>query len=334
MNAVTKPATSGDIMAQVIAKGDLAKLSPDERNQYYSAVCTSIGLNPLTQPFEYISLNGKLRLYAKRDAADQLRKINGISIQIIDKSVQDGLMTVHVRAVDKTGRQDEDLGVVSIGGLKGEGLANAILKTITKAKRRVTLSISGLGFLDETEVADIPASAKAFPAMKDLHEDQDVIDLQVPIFTDYFGEVTQCKSKQEFLDLFTAALESADIRQIVDGIWETNSGYLTAMRPKDASGTQLGLEIDQVHEEALNRTKPNFWAGATLALNVPGGPDAWVKKFISGIEAAPSQVLTTKLWEDNKNALDALDEAAYQRCNAALDKRMGFWAQHPTGVSA
>ena len=34
----------------------------------------------------------------------------------------------------------------------GEFAANAIMKAVTKAKRRVTLSISGLGFLDETEV--------------------------------------------------------------------------------------------------------------------------------------------------------------------------------------
>jgi hypothetical protein len=39
--------------------------------------------------------------------------------------------------------------------------ANTILKAITKAKRRVTLSICGLGWLDETEVEDIPAEAKA-----------------------------------------------------------------------------------------------------------------------------------------------------------------------------
>lgn len=44
--------------------------------------------------------------------------------------------------------------------LKGEARANAELKCITKAKRRATLSICGLGWLDETEVEDIPASAK------------------------------------------------------------------------------------------------------------------------------------------------------------------------------
>lgn len=147
----------GEIMESVIIKGDLSKLEPGERARYYTEVCKSIGLNPLTRPLEYINLNGKLTLYAKRDCADQLRKINGISVTIVSQDASDGLLTVHVRAKDNAGREDEDLGVVAFPDtLKGEARANAILKAVTKAKRRVTLSISGLGFLDETEVEDIP----------------------------------------------------------------------------------------------------------------------------------------------------------------------------------
>jgi hypothetical protein len=70
-------------MEQVLIKGDLAKLSEHERVNYYNAVCKSIGLNPLTRPFDYITLNGRLQLYAKRDACDQLRKIQNISLQVI-----------------------------------------------------------------------------------------------------------------------------------------------------------------------------------------------------------------------------------------------------------
>jgi hypothetical protein len=67
----------------------------------------------------------------------------------------------YVRAVK--GRTDAAKGAVNISGLKGEALANALMKAETKAKRRATLSICGLGFLDETEVEDIPASAKDSP---------------------------------------------------------------------------------------------------------------------------------------------------------------------------
>src|SRR5262245_61596073 len=152
--------TAGDIIEAVVARGDLAMLTPEERTRYYVQVCKSVGLNPFTKPFEYIRLSGRLVLYAKREAADQLRQIHGISLEIVSQQVDDGMLVVHVRAKDKTGRTDEDLGAVSIAGLHGEAKANATLKAITKAKRRVTLSIAGLGFLDETEIEDIPAQQK------------------------------------------------------------------------------------------------------------------------------------------------------------------------------
>jgi hypothetical protein len=161
MTVPQKKEAPGDIMEAVIAKGDLSKLTPEERLRYYNETCRSLGLNPLTRPLEYIMLNNRLTLYARRDAADQLRKIHGISIEIISEETKDGLLTVHVRARDQSGRVDEDLGVVNFpDALRGDLRANAILKAVTKAKRRVTLSISGLGFLDETEVEDIPAAAK------------------------------------------------------------------------------------------------------------------------------------------------------------------------------
>ena len=162
MNELTVAADRAEIMESVIIKGDLSKLSPEERSRYYLSVCESMGVNPLTRPFEYITLNGKLQLYAKRDAADQLRKINGVNIKIVDKRIEAGLFMVTVQAADKHGRIDEDMGVVAIPqGGAGEIRANAMLKAITKAKRRVTLSICGLGFLDETEIEDIPAAAKS-----------------------------------------------------------------------------------------------------------------------------------------------------------------------------
>lgn len=145
--------TANDIAEAVFVKGDFSNFSPQDKAKYLIEVCRSLGLNPLTRPIEFIRLNGKDVPYAKRDCADQLRKLNGISISVVGKEERDGLLFVHVRAVDKTGREDEDFGAVPMNeAIKGEARANAFLKAVTKAKRRVTLSISGLGFLDETEV--------------------------------------------------------------------------------------------------------------------------------------------------------------------------------------
>lgn len=148
------PLDGGDILEQVITKGDLAKLTPQERVQYYKATCDSLGLNALTRPLAYINLNGQLRLYALRDCTDQLRQKHRISVEVISQRVDGDLYIVHARARAPSGRTDEDFGAVTIANLKGEARANAIMKTVTKAKRRTTLSICGLGYLDETEVGD------------------------------------------------------------------------------------------------------------------------------------------------------------------------------------
>jgi hypothetical protein len=138
-----------------LVTNDLSKLSTEQRMSYYKSVCESLGLNPLTQPLSYISLNGKLTLYAKRDATDQLRKIHQISINITSRELLGDVYIVTAKAKDASGREDESIGSVSIANLKGDALANAYLKAETKAKRRVTLSICGLGLMDETETETI-----------------------------------------------------------------------------------------------------------------------------------------------------------------------------------
>jgi hypothetical protein len=166
---------------RVLIGGDLGALKPDARLSFYNRVCESLGLNPLTQPFEYIVLNGKMRLYAKKDATDQLRKINGVSV---DELVHDykeslGLYTVTARGHDKDGRHDTGTGAVNIKGLVGDSLANAIMRAETKSKRRLTLSICGLGFLDETEVESLTSYQDAIvPAKQVAEQDQKLLELE------------------------------------------------------------------------------------------------------------------------------------------------------------
>lgn len=154
--ALAKTESAPAVLEKVVIGGDLKLLSPAERLHFYKSTCESLGLNPITRPFEYITLNGKLTLYARKDATEQLRSIHGISVEKLEREVAEGVYTVTAYMKDKTGRTDTSLGAVSIEGLKGEARANAMMKAETKAKRRCTLSICGLGMLDETEVETIP----------------------------------------------------------------------------------------------------------------------------------------------------------------------------------
>lgn len=149
--------SSATALESVLIGGDLSKLSVPDRVMYYKKVCESVGLNPLTKPFEYITLNNKLTLYARRDATDQLRQIHKVSINIVERELVEDCYVVTARATTSI-RQDESIGAVNIAGLKGDARANAMMKAETKAKRRVTLSICGLGMLDETEVETIPGA--------------------------------------------------------------------------------------------------------------------------------------------------------------------------------
>ena len=147
---------NAELMEKVVIEGDLSNLSAPQRVSYYKAVCESLGLNPLTKPFSYIRLNGKMVLYAQRDCTDQLRNIHSVSVTITSRETMQGVYVVSARATMPNGRSDESIGAVTTEGLKGEVLANAMMKAETKSKRRVTLSIVGLGWLDETEVTTVP----------------------------------------------------------------------------------------------------------------------------------------------------------------------------------
>jgi hypothetical protein len=148
------------VVERVIALGDLRDLSPRERVQYYLHVCDSVGLNPATRPFEYISLNGKLTLYSTKNCTDQLRQIHTISVASLTRETIDGIHVVTATVTNALGRRDEDVGAVSVANLKGEAMANALMKATTKAKRRATLSICGLSFLDESEIEAVKGAQR------------------------------------------------------------------------------------------------------------------------------------------------------------------------------
>jgi hypothetical protein len=162
MNGLAKqnqPTTEG--LERVLIEGNLSALSPDQRIQYYQRVCESVGLNPLTQPFEYLTLQGKMILYARRACTDQLRQIHRISVTVTSREKMDGIYVVTARATAPDGRTDESIGAVPVEGLKGENYANALMKAETKAKRRVTLALCGLSLLDELEVESVQSASRA-----------------------------------------------------------------------------------------------------------------------------------------------------------------------------
>lgn len=161
------------IIENLILQGDIAGMNSEQRVEYVTKMCGSLGLNPLTKPFQILVLKGKTVLYATKDCTEQLRKVHTVSITDLKfEQIGDILLRCTATAADRYGKLDISTGVLAIAGLKGEDLANAMMKVETKAKRRVTLSICGLGFLDESAVEDMPNVIKTVDIDAELVTDE------------------------------------------------------------------------------------------------------------------------------------------------------------------
>ena len=148
------------VIASIVARGDLSCLNSADRADHYVRMCEGLGLNPHAQPFAYIKLGGKEVLYATRIATDQLAKNHNLDRVIIDgpKVIDVGgtkMAYALCRATLPSGRVETATATTPL-----RDPVNALMTVETKAKRRATLAILGLGLLDEMELETIPDSAK------------------------------------------------------------------------------------------------------------------------------------------------------------------------------
>lgn len=151
------PTAAARLVESIVAHGDISGLGPAERAQYYIAQCARLGLDAHTQPFAFLKFQGKEVLYPTRGATDQLARIHAVSREIIDgPKLMDlgGIKCLFAvcRATYK-GRTE-----TAVATLPASDPIMGLMKVETKAKRRATLSILGLGMLDEMEVESLPAT--------------------------------------------------------------------------------------------------------------------------------------------------------------------------------
>ncbi|QIR41706.1 hypothetical protein HCG51_33900 (plasmid) [Tolypothrix sp. PCC 7910] len=151
MSEITQHNTSTAAIAKIITNGDLSVLTAVERVKYYVQLCQHLGLNPITKPFDYIQDKGKITIYVNQTGAAQLRNLHNINIKITSRDTVDGMYIVTAEARTPAGRIEESTGIVNVDGLDAKAKANAMMRAETKAKRRATLSICGLGWMADDE---------------------------------------------------------------------------------------------------------------------------------------------------------------------------------------
>lgn len=203
-----------DVVAQLILAGDLSKLNATDRVAYYRGYCERIGLDPFTKPFDILRLNGKEILYLTRSGAQQLNKLHGVSHQITAREVIAGeVYQVTARATLPDGRHTESIGAVSVAGMKGENYCNAIMKAETKAKRRSTLDLLGLGILSEEEAVGMPGGVAGAITTTDA----DALPVKLPTLSlderirvtygakeDVLALIGQCSTLEQLKTLYQA----------------------------------------------------------------------------------------------------------------------------------
>lgn len=138
------------------ANGSIHHLDDSTKRVLLAKLCNFLGLNQFTIPFRiYRDMDGNEFIYATKECCAQLRHLNGISITDLEERIDGDFAICKVKGMNKHGRVSMEIGSVNIAILEGQDKSNGQMWAVTKAKRRLTLDLSGLGVLADVELKDM-----------------------------------------------------------------------------------------------------------------------------------------------------------------------------------
>lgn len=218
---------SKELIANIILNNDLKKLTPEQKLDYYYAFCSRLKMDPATRPFQLLEIKGKQTLYCDRSGAAQLNKLYNITHECVEtKEFRDCYMVI-MKASDAK-HSTVSVGVVSLKGLSGEDLANAIMKAETKAKRRSTLDLMGLGVLDISEIESIKDAKKVDVETGNVIDGEVIDDKKPTTKTTKPAENSSKELTAEDFNAYKTAIESApsfdDLKSVFKEAWRTFEG--------------------------------------------------------------------------------------------------------------
>jgi hypothetical protein len=257
----------------------------------------------MTQPFQYIELDGKLTLYARKDATDQLRQIHGISLTIVSREQVGDVYVVTARATTATGRVDESIGAVPLTKENGEwktaeksgkryfqangtskplthdAMANALMKCETKAKRRVTLSICGLGLLDETELETIPgAQPEPMPVLPPKKAPRAISAAPAPVVaavdTGLVDQLSQILDGLSGYDVADALILQGIANMTGQTLTDLSTDSIALLSPKELETliTRYGTRLEQLEAERAGQPDRHAFDEPTTPADDIAGP--------------------------------------------------------------
>jgi hypothetical protein len=198
-----------------------------------------------------LKLSGKEVLYATRGATDQLAQVYKITREIIKTEHIQDVFVATCRASLPEGRFDISTGAVSIGNLKGNDLANALMKAETKAKRRATLSLCGLGFLDESEIETIPKERVEFvtPPTKGQLVEKAKSETEKQLITPAEAKAARAKALSEMSPEHYAW--RVEIENLLDDMGRSDAVRKNILSKFDFTPEKREAAINEVRKEAI-----------------------------------------------------------------------------------
>lgn len=318
---LTRPGAPGGFDAKAIesfvARGDWSGLDPHQRALAYTKVCEQHGLNPLSQPFAFLRLNGKEVLYATRGATDQLAAMHKLTRKIVDGPKVVDIAGTKVALCVAEATHPNGRSETATATLPLVDPVNLYMKLETKAKRRVTLSILGLGILDEQELDTIPEAAKGDAPQVDAAQLADVARAsepsadaprRPPAEEDGADEGPSSKAYAAFCDAIIKAPSLAEVHNLynglVDDLREEGNDAEHFTQGDDGAGEKafarmasLGHRLSREESGLVLRDRP-FAEVLDTQAHVSPGPDALK--------------LAARWWIDRRSDRATLDQA-YQK---------------------
>lgn len=266
------------VIAAALATGNIASLDAAQRGEYYKRVCESLQLNYLTSPLYFqTSEDGRESLAVNKSGAAALRKIHGISINRTERQITRDLAIFTVYGMDKEKREDSATGVSTLDDLTGQRLADAIMGAETKAKNRLTISLSGLGFLDSSELSR-PSAQQVDPS-----------PLQPPASAAAIAASVNQAPATETTDTRPQDLPVSHVPTVE--IPELEPVVLTAPEPAQKAPEQPVLAPEPAPVAQQPQPQPETPAVATVA---PAQPPTAGTPAVSAIQVAPAPTVTAE----------------------------------------
>jgi hypothetical protein len=255
-----------DIAAKIILSGDIKPLNTEQRAQYLMYRAEQLGLDPLCRPFDLIESGGKVALYANKEAAAQLNRKHSLSAKCVKEEVlfNNTVFKVTYGVSGPPDRYTEDCAAVALTFIDKEGqkplaaagIADAIKKCHTAAKRRAILAHCGCG-------------------ANDVKDEEPLIVVDQPPQKEEIKEA-QAEVKDTPADIIKKAEEKHDKKKA--------DGYAPEKKSSKELGTWRG-KVDDVIPKELPSKKPCWTVKGADGLEFSTA-DVAFKDVLEGIESS------------------------------------------------